>query len=562
MIPVHKSQVFYVEEDSPDDDAVNALIRTGAINLVSVNSYKTTASPGLTDKQTTQIQSLVSGGWILYANILETNTDVQNAAIVQAQIDLAEGIGYTKGGGTVTLPSGDFAMSALEIGNGYAEMGNSYRGGIRLVGAGKLATRLRFTGTTGVRFKPRNSYTTQVSPPSYPLDSDEIADMALIGPGVGVSGGRAIDAVATDASYYALVNCAKFTELTFDAWETCVALDVAGDGYFTGCRFIEFLYGVRFGYNCDKWKFDTCTFGKNTISAAAPDNRVATAIDYSLTSPYFGAASSNNQHVFVGCMFLRLLRAFDFADYSMLNVKINSYFESVHQYARFGPNTTATQGAKAIEFDNCHFSNVYYSGETLAKFQMQGANCNANLTLRTCASDSVNGPNGGWIICGYSGMVVIDNCQLPYAGSSAAQWHIQRASKNIVIDNGARYVFRGDRPGVQYQQFNANANTSIPATAVYAYQADANTIFSEFGTKSSAAELVVGPWQMRALTINSVWTAHSKGYHMTPPSANAPPAAAAAYNGFFYIQTTGGVDTLSCCMQTSTGVYAWVVIKP
>ena len=514
----------------------------------------------LTAGEVVATRALVSGG-VIYCNLLETNSAAENTALLQAAITEAEGAGETKGGQTVELPAGDFDVSAVQIGNGYAAIGSGYRGGVKIRGRGILATRLHFAGDTGIQYIASDDY----SPLGGALYGMELSDMAMIGPGVATAGAICVKAISENATKRVLLNSSTFQRLFITGWETCFALEDSGENSFCDIKMVDFTRGFWLGYNCDKLLFDSCNFGNNTLSSAAgDDDRAGTAVEYGLRTAYHpSGAQGNNLHSFVNCHFCNLLLPFKFTDIGIGVVKVSSYFEACKQIATFGANDGVVNGPKAVNFDGSHFSRLYQSAETAPKFQFLSASNTVSLIIQGCQSDATDGPNGGWIDVGasFGGQVVWDNNELPHAGSATNQWHLYRGGKAIVIPNGDRYVLRGGSRGSHTIQYNANANANVPAFGIYGWNADASTLLQTWGFKASGTDSAAGGASLSVVNLQDGGNRYAalSGANKVWQGSGAPPTAASTFRGVAYlVQGGAGVaDAFKVCVKDAADSYSW-----
>ena len=453
---------------------------------------------------------------LITANLKETNSGVENTAVLQAAQNYLAG-----SGGIILMPAGDFDLDGtVSISSGWN--GPIGEQSVVFKGAGMGATRLTQL-TAGV------STFSKASGHAHGFES-----FSLFGPGTGNP-----NSVGIDWENSAGGSC----------WRD---LSITNFGY--GSRFVDatsmsFInvhwhangVNIGLGYNCDIFQF----FGgrcQNAVTAGVE-------IGYRDTGHPTGALQCNPVKL-IGVRFGAQPKAVIISDYGASNIEFDScYFENHPQIACIG-DAAQSVGPKSIQFSNCFFTIVGAAGTLTQIVANLHANQESSITLRNCRSDTASFA-GHWVDLGVNGRLEIIDCDLLATGSHVG-WnggtYTLDKKRNFVIDRGHQEVFDGSVLG-SLVPFDCSVTNGTGKT------------FGKFRRINGATGADLGSLTAQIRDINGQFAAFSGGFIFDQPTA-ALPAASATYRGMTAIQQGGSgvADTIVCCIKSSADTYSWKVV--
>jgi hypothetical protein len=239
----------------------------------------------------------------------------------------------------------------------------------------------------------------------------------------GTTSGEAFRAIPIVDTYEVNV-AALFRNLYIDGFDHCITLSDNTIAELEGVWFMEFLTGVRLGFNCDVIKMRRCWWGSEQFGTSYRNNAVA-------VQPGFDDGRGNgnagqNCIELDHCAMAKIGCGVECADGSTASGILfhEVFFEGVRQYFHHLGNTTQDS---IVTFSHCHFSSVTINDTTQhdptlagyeAKIQFDGDIAVSGgkrpiLTLRNCVSDTNAQPGNAWIsFNNREGFITLENNRL------------------------------------------------------------------------------------------------------------------------------------------------------
>jgi len=522
----------------------------------------------------------VSGAWSVVNlrdwNGFDNTGNNSMLSIMQAAQQQLE----TYGSGRIELERGTYALDGnLTIRGGAPTLNGGYQGGIDLVGQHMVDTVLQFSS---------GGIVCDVGPGPWNGSNAAqamigIENLRIKGPGKGVAGSVGFNC-GPQGAYASVPNAIRLNRVWLDGFENLARFDDCTNLWVTWCYLLNYVKGLRFGYNHDSMSIYWNRFGDNQTPIGS---QTETTLAWDYMSPRFGSGgvagtvgvapnaaatlAGPQNHKIAHNWFMRQLLVSDMADPSTVNVTFeHNQFESCRHYAQMG-NTTSTSAPGRIIYRQNTFMQVDHQDETQAKFLWMNGAAAGSLELDNNVSDATTGPKYGWVQSGTGSVVEFKNCSLPVSGGYVVNpYHLMVGSsgKNIALSTGASYIFAG--PGstgnTDERQANFSGRDGVPDRAHWAYNASASaSIYQRWQSKAAATDAVSGnAYDIKSLTINGMRYAAAVGFAQ-PLSGAATPSLGSdgpvARAGLYFVQGGAGVaDTLYCCMKSAADTYSWKLV--
>ena len=476
--------------------------------------------------------------------------------VFQAAVTALEAVGY----GTLHIPPGIYNCdSSIIVRGGNPTLNGGYQGGIEICGSGKTATVINFSSTKGFIFDCGEA-------PTHGSNSAmaicAFRDMHIKGPGKGVSGSVGID-VSPQGDWQSTPNDVTIDNVWFEDWENPLRFDDATCTWVRNCYFLEYVKGIRFGYNHDTMVIEQNRFGNNQTIIGS---QTETALAWDFISPHHSGATSLSgaqNHYITNNWFMRQLLVADIWDPTASNITFqHNQYESCRHYAQLGNASTSTTPTRII-FDRNVFMRTDGQDETQAKIKVMHASGAGFIELVNNTNDSSTGPKYGWVTGGSASTVRFWNNTLSVAGVYVVNpYHLMVGGKNIALSVGDEYIFRPGTGNRRIQQWNASGNDNVPYEETATYNATDLTIYQRWTNRAAASESTSGnSLDIIQRSVSGTRYAMLSGASVPLQGAALPTAASQLRGMQFLVQGGAGVaDVLYVCMKSAADTYSWVAV--
>lgn len=371
-----RSLVFRSQNSQPGD--------TGAVNLATINAaLATKATQGLSP----------------------TGND-DSALLSQYVQDMASS------GHEAVMNSGDFIIGTPMTWRSRKTLGKWGAKGIGLTvkGAGPGNTRLLWAAAplnTSNMLSITAPASANIGQRNYLTD---ISGMSI----VRAPGGTEIAAGSTDgfgiyggpsAASGEVLHTPRFKSIFFDGFSYPVTLSDCTLAEFDTVWWLEFLVGLRLGYNADLLKIRHSMFGCEQFGTSYRNSAIAVQNGF---SDGFNTLGAENIVEFDHVWFMKIGKGFEAITTNVQGLRFrNSYFEDTKQYVHHKDNAA---GYTVLSFEKCHFSHPSTNDTTqhdptlanyMAKIQADGdvatgVGKNLQLSMRDNTAD-ITAPGNAWV---------------------------------------------------------------------------------------------------------------------------------------------------------------------
>lgn len=553
---------------------------TEAAQLLATGLFSDVDATQLPEQKVVAISGVVSGAWSV-VNLRDWNgfdksgNNDMLSIFQQAQEQLE-----TFGAGRIELERGTYALTGnLVMRGGAPTLNGGYQGGIELVGQHVVDTVLNFSS---------GGIVCDVGPGPYNGSNAAQAmiwlkNLHIKGPGEGVANSVGFNC-GPQGNYQSTPNAIGLERVWLDGFENLARFDDCTNLWVNWCYFLNYVKGLRFGYNQDTVSIMWNRFGDNQTVLGS---QTETALAWDYMSPRFGSGNvagtvgvapnaagtlaGAQNHKIAHNWFMRQLLVSDIADPSTTNVTHeHNQYESCRHYAQIG-NTTSTSAPGRLIYRQNTFMRTDHQDETQAKFLWMNSAAAGSLELDNNVSDAATGPKYGWVRCGTGSVVKFKNNSLPISGGyvvDAFHLMVGTSGKNVALSTGAEYTFAG--PGstgnTDERQANFSGRDNVPDRAHWGYNSSASaSIYQRWAAKSVSSDAVSGnSYDIKSLTINGTRYATALGFVQPLSGASTPSLGSdgpVARSGFYFVQGGAGVaDTLYCCMKSAADTYSWKLV--
>lgn len=321
------------------------------------------------------------------------------------------------------LGPGDFVVGAPMVWRSRQVMGKwGAKGiGLKVIGAGGGNTRLLWASASNTDAMLRidspasagigsRNYLTEVEGVSFSRAPGGAEIAAGTTSGVGIMG-------VPEAAGQVLHTC-RFRDLVIDGFDYGMTLSDCTLAELDTVWFVEFLVGLRVGYNIDICKIRHSMFGSEQFGTSYRNSAVAIQNGF---SDGFNPATSENIIEIEHTWFMKHGKAFEANSTSLAGVRFNRvYLEDMRQYFH---HVGTSNGDSVVSFSECHFSHPTTNdtaqsdpllADYRAKIQFDGDPAVTGgkrpiLTVRDCTADALQ-PANAWVsFNARNGIVKIEN---------------------------------------------------------------------------------------------------------------------------------------------------------